>query len=103
MLVGLTEIGDVHGFIFDEGEKIPDRGRLTYRGIKIEDLVTGFQKEKRAGFEEVCYLLLFGDLPAPQQLENFKSMLAEHRELPDGFTENGTQRPGFIFLRPESG
>ncbi len=88
VLVGLTEIGDVHGFIFDEGEKIPDQGRLTYRGIKIEDLVAGFQKEKRSGFEEVCYLLLFGDLPVEQQLEDFKSMLAEHRELPNGFTEN---------------
>jgi len=88
VLVGLTEIGDVHGFIFDEGEKIPAQGRLTYRGIKIEDLVAGFQKEKRSGFEEVCYLLLFGDLPVEQQLEDFKSMLAEHRELPNGFTEN---------------
>jgi len=79
VLVGLTEIGDVHGFIFDEGEKIPDHGRLTYRGIKIEDLVAGFQKEKRSGFEEVCYLLLFGELPVEQQLKDFKAMLAEHR------------------------
>lgn len=58
VLVGLTEIGDVHGYIIDEKEKIPVEGRLSYRGFDIKDIVEGFQKEKRHGFEEVCYLLL---------------------------------------------
>ena len=56
VLVGLTEIGDVHGFIIDEGEKIPDHGRLLYRGINIEDIVEGFASDGRFGFEETCYL-----------------------------------------------
>jgi citrate synthase len=88
VLVGLTEIGDVHGFIFDEGEKVPDEGRLIYRGISINDIVAGFQKEGRFGFEETAYLLLFGDMPTPEQLAQFTAVLGENRALPDGFTEN---------------
>ncbi|HUV06166.1 MAG TPA: citrate/2-methylcitrate synthase [Spirochaetia bacterium] len=88
VLVGLTEIGDVHGYIFDEGERIPDEGRLVYRGININDIVAGFQQEKRFGFEETVYLLLFGVLPNRQQLEQFTTALGENRTLPEGFTEN---------------
>jgi citrate synthase len=88
VLVGLTELGDVHGYIFDEGEKIPDQGRLTYRGLKIDELVNGYLAEKRFGFEETCYFLLFGSLPTRNELERFNSLLGESRELPAGFTEN---------------
>lgn len=88
VLVGLTEIGDVHGYIFDEGEKIPDEGRLIYRGINIVDLVNGFQRESRSGFEEVCYLLLFGELPTKQQLEQLNALLGSSRTLPESFTED---------------
>ena len=88
VLVGLTEIGDVHGYIIDEKEKIPVEGRLLYRGIDINDIVEGFQKEKRYGYEEVCYLLLFGELPDKQTLDQFSGLLDENRDLPDGFTEN---------------
>jgi citrate synthase len=88
VLVGLTEIGDVHGYIVDEGELIPVDGRLLYRGISVEDLVAGFRKDKRFGFEEICYLLLFGDLPSRQQIEQFRTILGENRALPEGFTEN---------------
>jgi citrate synthase len=88
VLVGLTEIGDVHGFIFDEGDIIPEQGRLIYRGINIMELVSGLQAENRPGFEEVCYLLLFGDLPNARQLEQFSQLLAESRALPESFTED---------------
>ncbi len=88
VLVGLTEIGDVHGFIVDEQVKVPAEGRLRYRGYNIEDLVTGCQKEKRHGFEETCYLLLFGSLPTTGQLAKFRDFIDETRILPDGFTEN---------------
>jgi citrate synthase len=88
VLVGLTEIGDVHGYIIDEGEIVPVDGRLEYRGINILDITRGFQAEKRHGFEEVCYLLLFGTLPNQQQLEQFTLLLGENRALPNGFTEN---------------
>lgn len=88
VLVGLTRVGDVHGYIMDENEKVPVEGRLRYRGIEIEDIVEGFQSDKRFGYNEVVYLLLFGYLPDRQQLENFKDMLDCCRELPAGFTEN---------------
>ncbi|NLW29856.1 MAG: citrate/2-methylcitrate synthase [Fibrobacter sp.] len=88
VLVGLTRIGDVHGYIMDENEKVPVEGRLRYRGIDIGDIVEGFQADKRFGFNEVAYLLLFGYLPDKLQLENFKDMLDSCRDLTAGFTEN---------------
>ncbi len=88
VLVGLTEIGDVRAYFFDEEEKIPTEGRLYYRGIEINDLVHGFQSEKRFGFEECCYLLLFGELPTMNELQEFQALLGELRSLPAGFTED---------------
>jgi len=88
VLVGLTEVGEVHGYIVDEGEKIPVEGRLTYRGINVQDIVNGFQNEGRHGFEEICYLLLFGQLPNSDQLEKFSFMLGQYRILPEGFTRD---------------
>lgn len=89
VLVGLTEIGDVHAYIInDQGERVPVDGKLFYRGIEINELVKGFQQEKRHGFEEICYLLLFGELPTPQELNYFQETLAENRLLPNGFTED---------------
>jgi citrate synthase len=88
VLVGLTEIGDVHGYIIDEGQIVPVDGRLEYRGISINDITRGFQQEKRYGFEEAAYLLLFGSLPSSQQLKRFTTLLGENRALPNGFTEN---------------
>jgi len=87
VLVGLTRVGDVHGYVLDEGEKIAVDGRLRYRGISIKDLTDGFQKNKRYGFEEVCYFLLFGDLPNQEQYDMMCRELSEQRELPDGFVE----------------
>lgn len=88
VLIGLTEIGEVHAYIINDGEKIPQEGRLYYRGIEINDLVKGFQEEKRHGFEETCFLLLFGNLPTAVQLEHFQKWLRESRTLPEGFTED---------------
>ncbi len=87
VLVGLTKIGDVHGYILDEGETVPVDGRLRYRGIDIKELVRGFQSENRFGFEETAYLLLMGRLPDKDELESFSRMLGEKRDLPEGFTE----------------
>ncbi len=88
VLVGLTEIGEVHGYVLYEGERKEDEGRLVYRGIDVVDLVRGFQQENRFGFEEVCYLLLFGVLPNKAQLNEFVELLSELRDLPEGFTED---------------
>jgi citrate synthase len=88
VLVGLTEIGDVHGYIVDENEKVPDEGRLRYRGIDINDIVNGCQKMKRPGFEEVAYLLIFGELPTKKKLDSFICAMDELRDLPEGFIQD---------------
>jgi citrate synthase len=88
VLVGLTEIGEVHGYIKQDEDIIPDEGVLKYRGIDIAELVNGFQNEDRMGFEEVVYLLLFAQLPNAKELEYFKKLLGESRELPANFTED---------------
>lgn len=88
VLVGLTTIGEVHGYIMDEGEPVPVEGRLRYRGYDVKDLVTGFQKENRFGFEETVFLLLFGNLPTVDEQIKFKKMLGENVDLPDNFIED---------------
>ncbi len=88
VVVGLTEIGEVHGYIMEEGDKIPHPGRLRYRGYDLYDIVEGFQKEDRFGFEETSFLLLFGKLPTKEELDDFNYYLGHHRALPEGFTED---------------
>jgi citrate synthase len=88
VLVGLTSIGEVRGYIIVENEKAPIEGRLLYRGIDIDRLVEGCKKDHRFGFEECCYLLLCGKLPTKSELESFKEMLDDNRRLPNGFAED---------------
>lgn len=88
VLAGLTLICNVHGYLVNEGEKMPADGQLIYRGYNIKDLVTDCMTQKRFGFEEVVYLLLFGVLPDEEELEYFKNVLAMYRDLPSGFTED---------------
>ncbi|NLJ41091.1 MAG: citrate/2-methylcitrate synthase [Clostridiales bacterium] len=88
VLVGLTRIGDVLGYYFKDGKKVPKEGRLLYRGIDVNRIVEGFQTDKRFGFEETCYLLLFGKLPDAERLEKFEKLLGSRRSLPDGFAED---------------
>ena len=95
VLVGLSTIGNVHGYVMNEGEKQAIPGQLFYRGIDIVDLVRACEREHRFGFEETAYLLLFGELPTAQQLAEWQTLLAEHRRLPDGFKEQAIIRaPG---------
>ena len=89
VVVGLTKIGEVLGYTTNEKkEKIPCEGKLYYRGYDIEDLVSSCIKENRFGFEEVTYLLLFGELPTQKQFDDFKELLGEKRELPYGFARD---------------
>lgn len=85
VLVGLTEIGEVHSYILDENEMIPVPGRLIYRGIDIRKLVEGFTVDERYGFEETCYLLLFGNLPDKKSLKEFEELLSSNQTLPEDF------------------
>lgn len=88
VLAGLTAIGEVHGYVLDEGTKAPIEGKLRYRGISIEDIVDNCQKEDRFGFEEVVFLLLFGTLPDKEELEEFSQSIAAKRMLPENFAED---------------
>lgn len=88
VLAGLTEIGEVHSYIIDESEMIPCPGKLYYRGYDIEEIVQGFLSKDRFGFEETCYLLLFGDLPNDKSLKEFEENLSRLRNLPSDFTRD---------------
>ena len=88
VLVGLTNIGDVVGYKKEEDKVVAVPGRLLYRGIDIEDITHGFQKEKRHGFDETVYLLLTGNLPNQAQLEDFTAHMATMRPLPDHFVKD---------------
>lgn len=88
VLVGLTEIGSVIGYYMDKDMKCPCEGQLFYRGIDINDIVMGFQRNNRRGFEETSYLLLFGELPTYDELLNFTYLLDQCRDLPPGYVEN---------------
>lgn len=88
VLVGITRVGSVIGYKKVNDVKVPSEGELYYRGISIFDLVQGFQAEKRTGFEETIYLLLFGRLPNLQELNQFTHILEESRTLPKNYKED---------------
>lgn len=93
VVVGVTNISNVHGYVVSEGDKVPDRGRLSYRGYSISDLVDHAVAENRFGFEETAYLLMAGELPTAEQLKTFNDLIAVQRDLPDGFTANYIMKP----------
>ena len=88
VLAGLTLICNVHGYVIDDGEKKPEEGKLIYRGYNINDIINDCIDTGRFGFEEVIYLLLFGELPKIEEINYFKSVLAMYRSLPEGFVED---------------
>ena len=89
VVAGLTNISDVSAYWFDEqGNKHPQEGKLSYRGYNINDLVNGFVREKRFGFEETTYLLLFSKLPDEKELAEFTELLASLRRLPTNFVRD---------------
>ncbi len=85
VLTGLTEISEIQAKTPD-GQ--PCEGSLFYRGYNVNDLVKGFLKDGRFGFEEITYLLLFGDLPSREELSNFCQLLASYRSLPNSFVRD---------------
>lgn len=88
VLTGLTNISDVRASAIINGESVPVHGRLFYRGYDVKDLVIGFTKEDRYGFEEVAYLLLFNQLPDQDELKKFEQLLAHYRSLPTSFVRD---------------
>ena len=87
VVVGLTSISQVDGTERINGVKVPCEGKLRYRGYDIQDLTAGFLN-KRFGFEECSYLLLFGKLPNEEDLDEFKKHLSEERKLPVTFARD---------------
>lgn len=89
VITGLTEISEIVSYSIVDSDLVPCEGKLYYQGINVQDLVNGFIKEKRFGFEETVYLLLFGELPDKEQLAGFNDLLAKYREeLPTSFVRD---------------
>ncbi len=88
VLTGLTEISEIVSSKKIDGKSVPCEGKLYYRGYDIEKVVAGFVREKRFGFEETIYLLLFGNLPTAGQLADFKQVLNKYRTLPTNFVRD---------------
>ena len=87
VLAGLTNISRIEAFLEKDGQKVPCEGKLWYRGYDCIELVRGFST-KYYGFEEITYLLLFGQLPDEKQLKQFGKILAANRTLPKNFTRD---------------
>lgn len=88
VMAGLTRICSVEGYYILDGERISKEGKLSYRGYDINDIVNSCIKDDRFGYEEVVWLLLFGELPTVQQLYSLREVIAECRALPDEFIED---------------
>ncbi|MDR1533126.1 MAG: citrate/2-methylcitrate synthase [Clostridiales bacterium] len=88
VLAGLTNISHVTAKKTENGIEKPMHGQLYYQGIDIKDIVAGFLSEKRFGFEETVYLLLFGSLPAKNELESFTRLLRVYCSLPPKFVRD---------------
>ncbi len=89
VITGLTEISNIKAKeVLPDGTEVPCEGQLYYRGINVRDIVNGFTKDNRFGFEETIYLLLFSELPSKEQLNRFNKELSEYRSLPDSFVRD---------------
>lgn len=88
VMAGLSEISEIRATRKVDGKDVPCEGQLFYRGINVEDLIRNCVKERRFGFEETTYLLLFGELPTREQLAEFSQLLAHYRSLPTSFVRD---------------
>ena len=88
VLTGLTEISEITAKHTVNGQVLPCEGKLFYRGYDIRQLTAGFIADDRFGFEEVIYLLLFGELPNAAQLADFQTLLGGYRSLPSSFVRD---------------
>ncbi len=91
VLTGLTEISDVLSYKTENGVKLPADGQLYFQGYNVKDLIQG-NKEQRYLFEEITYLLLFGELPTKEQFESFCNILTQLQELSGQFVRDVIMR-----------
>ena len=88
VLTGLTDISTIKQNKLVDGKLVPCDGELYYRGYNVKDIVHGITVDNRFGFEEVVYLLLFGEMPTIDELKNFRSLLVQYRTLPQHFVRD---------------
>jgi citrate synthase len=88
VMAGLTRICSVEGYYVLDGELVPKEGKLSYRGYNIKDIIDNCIKEGRYGYEEVVWLLIFGNLPTTEQLNGLREVIGACRALPDEFVED---------------
>lgn len=88
VLTGLTDISTIKQNKLVDGKLVPCDGELFYRGYNVNDIVAGIQQDDRFGFEEIVYLLLFGEMPTAAQLTSFKNLLVRYRTLPSNFVRD---------------
>ena len=88
VLTGLTEISEIYSKKIVNGEAVPDDGMLFYRGYNVEDIIGGLNGISPYGFEEITYLLLFGELPNAEEFEEFKSIMGAYRSIPPSFVRD---------------
>ncbi len=88
VLAGLTKISEISATKTVDGKTVPADGELYYRGIKVEDIISGFMQDGRFGFEETVYLLLMGELPTREQLGDFCALLSAFHSLPKNFVRD---------------
>ena len=88
VLTGLTDISTINQNKLVDGKLVPCDGELYYRGYNVNDIIKGITDDNRFGFEEVVYLLLFGEMPNPTELHDFKELLVQYRTLPQNFVRD---------------
>lgn len=88
VLTGLTEISEINAVEERDGVRVPIDGQLFYRGYSIGDLVRGFINDGHFGFEEITYLLLFGELPNETEFKKFNALFDYYRTLPNSFVRD---------------
>lgn len=88
VLTGLTDISTIKQNKLVDGKLVPCDGELYYRGYNVNDIVGGIRRDDRFGFEEIVYLLLFGEMPTAEQLKSFKELLIQYRTLPQNFVRD---------------
>ena len=88
VLTGLTDISTINQNKLVDGKLVPCDGELFYRGYNVNDIIKGITDDNRFGFEEVVYLLLFGEMPNPKELHDFKELLVQYRTLPQNFVRD---------------
>jgi len=90
VLIGITKIGCVEGYQeeydMEHAVKVPIDGKLYYRGLNVLDIIENLRFEKRYYFENVIYLLLFGNLPTSEELSEFLLVLKSFRDKDHDFS-----------------